>query len=296
MKSDYKKRGNFILTGKYSGFFKCHNCGEAKRIDQFFSDHHTTLDLSIINYIANSISDFSSSDVKSDVSLFLDMDAIDKYAIDRQEFSKYFGLTEVKESPVWSWLRNRLQFDDKKFLYNKRQNYLVILNLTPSGKILGAQKRLFRKDDKYRTLKLSYLYERMKKDPKIIPDEIDQISQIFNICLVNYSRPVTLLEGPLDAFLFRNSIANTGANKNFPLDINVRYWYDDDDTGRKHSIEKISEGEEVFLWTKFRSEYELPQRNKWDLTDAMIWLRDNDIKTPNFNEYFSDDELDIIDI
>ncbi len=47
--------------------------------------------------------DFSSfANVKYDMSVFLDMDAIDKYAIDRQEFLKYFGLTEVKESPVWS--------------------------------------------------------------------------------------------------------------------------------------------------------------------------------------------------
>ena len=170
------------------------------------------------------------------------------------------------------------------------------MNLTASGKILGAQKRIFKKYDNYRTFKLSYLYELLEKDVKSIPEEIDSISQLFNICLVNYSRPVTLFEGPFDAFLFKNSIANTGANKNFLLDIPVRYWYDDDKTGRNKSIARINEGAEVFLWTKFRNEYELPQRNKWDLNDLMIWLRDNNIKTPNFNEYFSTDELDIIDI
>jgi predicted RNA-binding Zn-ribbon protein involved in translation (DUF1610 family) len=297
MKSNYKKRGNFILSGKHVHHFKCFNCGEFKRIDKFFEDYNTTLDLSVINYIANNLVDFSSyADVKSDMSLFVDMGAIDKYAIDRQEFLKSFGLTEVKESPVWSWLKNRLQYDDKKFAYNPRKNYLAILNLTPSGKILGVQKRLFKGDNKYLTYKLGKLYELLKKDPKIIPDEIDNISQLFNICLTNYSKPITLFEGPFDAFLFKNSIANTGANKAFPLDIPIRYWYDDDETGRHKSIQKINDGDEVFLWTKLKNDFELPVRKKWDLNDVLIYFRDKNIKTPNFNDYFSDDELDIIDI
>ena len=297
-KSNYKKRGNFILGGKYAQFFKCHNCGAAARIDKFFEDYHITLDLSVINYIANNLVDFSSyTDVKSDMSLFVDMDAIDKYAIDRQEFLKSFGLTEVKESPVWSWLKNRLQYDDKKFMYNVRNNYLVILNLTPSGKILGIQKRPFKKgDSKYLTYKLDKLYELLKKDPKTIPEQIIDISQLFNICLINYSRPITLFEGPLDAFLFKNSIANTGIHKKFMLDIPIRYWFDDDSDGRAKSIEKISEGDAVFLWTKFRNDFQLPLRKKWDLNDVLIYLRDKNIKIPNFNDYFSDDELDIIDI
>lgn len=298
MKSNYKKRGNFILSGKHVHHFKCFNCGEFKRIDKFFEDYHITLDLSVINYIANNLVDFSSyADVKSDMSLFLDMDAIDKYAIDRQEFLKSFGLTEVKESPVWSWLKNRLQYDDTKFMYNVRHNYLVILNLTPSGKILGIQKRPFKKgDSKYLTYKLGKLYELLNKDPKIIPEQIDDISQLFNICLANYSKPITLFEGPLDAFLFKNSIANTGIHKRFILDIPVRYWFDDDNDGRDKSIEKINEGDTVFLWTKLRHDLELPLRKKWDLNDVLIYLRDKNIKTPNFNDYFSDDELDIIDV
>ena len=297
MKSNHKKRGNFILEGKFANFFKCHNCDEFKRIDQFFTDYKTNLDLSIINYIAKGIEDFSTyANVKYDMSLFLDMDVIEKYAIDRQEFLRYFGLTEVKESPVWSWLKHRLQYDDKKFMYNASKNYLVILNLTPAGKIIGLQKRLFKGENKYLTYKLDKLYELMKKDAKIIPDEINTLSQLFNICLLNYAKPITLFEGPFDAFLFKNSVANSGANKNFPFDMPVRYWYDDDETGRSKSIQAINDGGEVFLWTKLKYDLELPYRKKWDLNDVLLYLRDKNVKVPNFNEYFSDDELDIIDI
>jgi len=297
MKSDYKKRGNFILLGRHSNYFKCFNCGQFRRIDKFFEDFHVTLNLNVINYIANGIEDFSTyNSSKYDMSIFADMESIETYAIDRQEFLKYFGLIEVKDSSVWPWLKYRLQYDTQKFMYNNRQNYLVILNLTPNGKILGVQKRMFKGEDKYLTRKLVMIYELMKKDPKIIPEQIDNISQIFNICLINYARPITLFEGPLDSFLFKNSIANTGIHKAFPIDIPIRLFFDDDKDGRNKSIEHINEGHEVFLWTKFKTKFELPDRKKWDLNDCLIYFHENKIKTPDFNVYFSNDPLDIIDI
>ena len=297
MKSDHKKRGNIIIQGKFKNFFKCHNCDEFKRVDKFFSDFKVTLDLSVINYITENINNFSYyNDEKYDMSSFLDIELIDKYALDRQEFLKTFGLIEVKNSNVWPWLKARLQYDDQKFMYNPKFNYLVILNLTPSGKIIGLQKRLFSGVNKYKTYKFSKIYEILNKPVDKFVEEIDIISTIFNIFYINYAKSITLFEGPFDAFLFKNSIANTGANKALPIDINVRYFYDDDKTGRKKSIEKINEGEEVFLWTKLKTDLELPNRNKWDLNDVLIYLNKNNIPTPNFNDYFSDNELDIIDI
>ena len=297
MKNSNKKRGNFILLGKYSNWFKCHNCGEVKRIDKFFEDFKVNLDLGIINYIAKDINDSAShTKAKYDMSLFLDMSSIEKYAIDRQEFLNYFQLMEVKESPVWPWLKNRMQYDTKKFMYNKRLNHIIILNLTQNGKILGVQKRTFKGDSKYLTYTLEKIYELMKKNPKEIPEEINTLSQLFNICLIDYSNPITLFEGPLDSFLFKNSIANAGAHKTFTLDLPVRYWYDDDYDGKNEAIKKLNEGETVFLWDRFKRDVNLPYRKKWDLNDVMIWLRDNKMNTPNFNNYFSNDKLDIIDI
>lgn len=296
MQSDYKKRGNFILQGKFRGYFKCHNCGAFMRIDNFFKEYQINLDLNILNYITDSINDFSNIESKGDMSVFLDLDKIEKYAIDRQEFSKVFGLIEVKESSVWSWLRNRLQYDASKFLYNNKENYLVILNLTPTGKILGIQKRLFFGHNRYLTYTLSKLYGLMKKDPKLITDELDSVSQLFNICLLDYTRPVTLFEGPLDSFLFKNSIANAGIHKHFPFELLMRYWFDDDKDGRNESIKRLNDGHEVFLWTKLKQDYNMPLKQKWDLNDALIWFNKNNIKPPNFNLYFSNKPIDIIDI
>lgn len=297
MKSDYKKRGNIILTGKFANHYKCFNCNEFKRIDYFFKDFKVNLDLGVINYVANGITDFStSSNAKYDMSMFLDMKSIDKYAIDRIEFLKYFNLLEIKDSSIYNWLKNRMQYDVSKFMYNPRLNHLIILNLTQSGKIMGVQKRTFKGPNKYLTYKLTKLYELMKKNPKEIPDEIDVLSQLFNICLINYSKPITLFEGPLDAFLFKNSIANAGIHKGFPLDLPIRYFFDSDKDGRQKSIEKINNGEEVFLWEKLKQDLQLPFKEKYDLNDVIIYLRDHNIKVPNFEKYFSNDSLDLIDI
>lgn len=297
MKNNYKKRGNLILLGIHAHHFKCFNCGEFKRTDKFFEDYKTNLDLSLINYISKGIVDFHShTNTKYDMSLFLDMESIDKYAIDRQEFLNYFKLKEAKESLVWTWLKNRLQYDSQKFMYDPIMDHIIILNLTRSGKILGIQKRAFKGENKYFTYTLEKIYELMKKDPKIIPNEVSLISLIFNICLVDFQRSVILQEGPFDSFLINNSIANTGANKSFNLDIPVKYLYDKDKTGIEKSMEHINAGDEVFLWERFLNDINAPSREKWDINDVYIWAKNNNVKLPNILDYFSNNPLDSIDI
>jgi hypothetical protein len=297
MKNIHAKRGNIILEGKFKNHYKCFNCNEFRRVDWFFTDWKVTLKLDVINYIASTITDFSTtSNSKYDVSLLLDVDTIEMYAIDRSELISKFGLMEVKETSIWSWLNNRLQYDASKFLWSPK-GFLLILNNTPSGKVIGAQMRLFNvKKNNYRTIKLSKLYQLLKKDASEIPEEIDDISILFGIFNINFNKPIVLFEGPFDSFLYKNSIANCGANKAFPLDIPVKLFYDYDDTGIKKTIQAINEQKYVFLWSKFAKEMELPYRDKWDLNDCLLFFKKNNIKPPNFENYFSDDPLDIMDV
>jgi hypothetical protein len=224
----------------------------------------------------------------------LDVDNLEKYAINRQELKNKFKLIEVRGSPVYSWLIKRLQYSSEKFLYSPEKNYLLILNLTPSGKILGSQKRLFKGYNKYLTFSASKLHEILNLE--IVPDEIDTISQLFGIMQIDFNKPVTLFEGPLDSFLFKNSIGNLGAHKKFPIDLQLRYWFDDDKDGRNKTIEYLEKGNNVFLWSKFKGDFGLPPRKKWDLNDALLFLKENNIKVYSFEKYFSNDPLDIIDI
>jgi len=295
MQSSHKKRGNIILEGKHSGFFKCFNCGEFKRVDRLFKDYKANLDLDVINYISDNLGNFSTATGgRYDVSLLMDLETIERYAIDRSELKQSFGLVEAKESPIWSWLTKRLQYTADRFLYSPSKNYILILNLTPSGKILGSQKRLFRGDNKYLTFSCAKLNELMGRGE--VHDEVDMISQMFGILQLNFNLPITIFEGPFDSFLFKNSIANAGANRNFPIDIPVRYWFDDDKTGRDKSLIIIERGDSVFLWDKLKRDMQLPYRKKWDLNDLMIWARGEGKQLPSFESYFSKDPLDAIDI
>ena len=297
MQSDYKLRGNIILSGKFAGFFKCFNCGMFKSVDNFFKDYKVDLQLDFVNYLSSTKGDFKKSSYGSyDISILMDAQTIEGYAIDREELKKRFSLVEVAESPKMSWLRWRLQFDEERFLFNVGHNYLVVLNLTKSGKILGFQRRNFDKgQEKYNTYHLQKIYNEFGWD-KEIPDEVEVLSQIYKISEVDFNRPITLFEGPLDAFLFKNSVANAGLNKGFPIDIPLRYFLDDDTEGRKKSVKLIGERNSVFLWSKFRSEMGLPYRKKWDLNDVLIYFKENGIRTPFWDNYFSDDPLDAIDI
>ena len=297
MQSDYKKRGNIILSGKFAGFFKCFNCGTFKSVDSFLKDYKIDLQLDLINYLSSTKGDFKRSSYGSyDISILMDAQTIEGYAIDREELKKRFNLTEIAETPILSWLRQRLQFVEERFLYNADHDFFVILNLTREGKILGFQRRNFDKRlEKYNTYNLRRIYEEFGKTEEI-PEEVDILSQLYRITEVNFNRPITLFEGPLDAFLYPNSVANAGANKGFPIEIPLKYFFDDDPTGRKKAIQKISNGEEVFLWTKFKQDFQIPYRKKWDLSDILIFFRDNNIKTPIFDLYFSNDPLDGLDI
>jgi len=295
VQSSHKKRGNIILEGKHTNFYKCFNCGQFKRVDTFFKDYKANLQLDVINYISDNLGDFSTSaSGRYDVSLLLDVETIERYAIDRSELKQSFGLVEAKESPIWSWLTKRLQYTSERFLYSPSKNYILILNLTPSGKILGSQKRVFSGYNKYLTFSCAKLNELMGRGA--VNDEVDMISQMFGILQLNFNLPITIFEGPFDSFLFKNSIANAGANRNFPIDIPVRYWFDDDETGRDKALKTIERGDSIFLWDKFKRDISLPYRKKWDLNDVMIWARDKGIRLPTFEQFFSNDPLDAIDI
>jgi len=297
MHSSRKKRGNIILVGDHANYYKCFNCGAFHKVDKFFERFKIDLDLNVINYIENNKGQFNNklyTTSKYDISLLLDINNVNKYTIERQLLKDKLNLIEVKNSSIWNWLTKRLQFKEEKFLYNQKENYLLILNLTNDGKILGAQKRLFYGDNKYLTYGSSKLHEILKLEK--VPDEIDSLSQLFNIFQINFNLPVTAFEGPMDSFLFKNSIANCGVNKKIPFDLPLRFFLDDDKTGREKSIKLLNEGNQVFLWEKLKKELNLPIRKKWDLNDLMIYLKNNNMNVPLFDNYFSNDPFDLIDL
>ena len=298
-----KKRGNIILDGQFKNMYKCHNCGCHMSMYNFFKRFKNPLSLQAVDYIIQNknIRNYNvETSYDSSINLLFDTEIIDEYAIDREYFKEKCHLEECDcQNSANLYLINRAQTNFDKFLYHKKYNLLFILNLTAAGKIIGVQVRnlnKFFKGPKYKTYKLSKIYSMMLHEERDIPDNIERLSMLYNILLVNYNKPIVIVEGPLDSFLINNCVAVCGAGHNMPFDLKYRYLYDDDPTGRKHSIEKLNQGYDVFMWEKLKHEYNLPKRDKWDINDVILYCKSNNIAYPNLNMYFSNDQFDLLDI
>lgn len=294
-----KKRGNIILEGRYKNLYKCHNCGTSMSVNSFFRKYNQPLSFEAINYITENPTNFSTNTESFSENIY-DVSLAEQYAIDRNLFKNVFELEECNAGgTAWKYLISRKQFLFEKFLYSSKHDILFILNLTPNKKILGMQTRhLFNNYNgpKYKTYSLSKIYQTFFRQNKTIPDEIDTISMIFNILCVDYSKIVTVTEGPMDSFMIPNAIALCGAGKHITFPFKCRYLFDSDKEGRKHAIEYMEAGNEVFLWEKYKRDNKLPDQKKWDINDVYIWASKNNVNLTQIDNYFSNDTLDVIDV
>ena len=301
-KDNSKKRGNIILSGPFAMTYKCHNCGTRMTLYNFFKKYGQELSLSAIDYFVHHKQQLPSESSVADSSsnYIYDNELINQYAIDREAFKAKFGLEETSiNNSAHFYLTNRKQYNFSKFLYQPKYNLLFLLNLTREGKIIGLQVAHLAsnyKGPKYKTYKLSKIYSDLLKEEKEIPLEVDSLSMIFNVLSVDYNKPVTVVEGPMDSFLVKNCIATCGAGKHINFAFKIRYLFDDDLTGRKHALEKLAEGYEVFMWDKLKADLNLPKRDKWDINDLVIYCNDKKIQIPNLEKYYSNDDLDSLDI
>lgn len=292
---NYKKRGNIILEGKFKNLYKCFNCGTCMSVQNFLKTYDQNISLGMADYISDKARGFA-KESSSNVSYLYDDETIDEYAIDREYFRQILNLTECNEYCYGkTYLINRRQYNFSKFMYSKQANKLFVLNLTKSGKIFGIQVRRFGDSNaKYKTYSLQKIHEIILKDNVTIPDNINELSMIFNILLVNYSNYVTVTEGPMDSFLIKNSIALCGAGKKVEFPFMTRYLFDDDKPGREHAIEKIKEGYRVFMWENFKKDLGIKSGKKLDMNDVIMWCYDNNKVCPKIDDYFSENELDLI--
>ena len=292
---NYKKRGNIILEGKFKNLYKCFNCGTCMSVQNFLKTYDQNISLGMADYISDKARGFA-KESSSNVSYLYDDETIDEYAIDREYFRQILNLTECNEYCYGkTYLINRRQYNFSKFMYSKQANKLFVLNLTKSGKIFGIQVRRFGDSNaKYKTYSLQKIHEIILKDNVTIPDDINELSMIFNILLVDYSNYVTVTEGPMDSFLIKNSIALCGAGKKVEFPFMTRYLFDDDKPGREHAIEKIKEGYRVFMWENFKKDLGIKSGKKLDMNDVIMWCYDNNKVCPKIDDYFSENELDLI--
>lgn len=114
------------------------------------------------------------------------------------------------------------------------------------------------------------------KDPKYLNRTENKEDSIFNIYNIDATKPVIVLEGPIDSMFVNNSVAVLGLDFNpdkqkklFELD--CHFILDNDDAGKKKSKELLFESRKVFLWNRFLEHYPSAYDCK-DINDLVLKL------------------------
>ena len=297
-----KKRGNIFIN---TLSFHCYNCGTHRTLDRFLKDfniasggftkiHQLAMD-SILN-----ITTRKSVDSEKILDALFDAN-ITNNLFDRELVKKTLGLVEIDETKMEVYVRKRLQQDFNRFLFDPKTDKLYILNLKGNEKIIGWQVRNFGKyasnGSKYMTYKWSKACEVLGIEPSTENAGIlDKLSYTFNIFNVDFSKQITVFEGPLDSFLFPNAIALASLHTEIPFESeSFRYMFDYDKPGQEKTLEFLKQGKTVFLWKNFLKESGIIiNKSKIDWTDVMVYCYLNKKRITNISTYFTNNKYDVV--
>ena len=322
-KDHHKKRGNIYLN---SMMYVCYNCDTRISYLKFLQNFNINLDveqkLQLYEYIDNNIKFKKESDdfTLSQLDKLIPLNEI-------IEHSKKDGIQGLKflrpvkfDSQAYIYLLNRkiknheniyegLFYHSPKWI----EPVIVILNKC-QDKVVGLQIRNLQSDKKKRFFKIYdfedifyALYpEKELDDVEIIA--YNKLSHFYNLLNVNLDKTITIFEGYLDSIFYPNSIAMIGVNSandiKFLQDsegVEIRFFFDNDQTGIDAALENIKQGYKVFLWYKLFDDIIAKKEDKIAAIDYLKNIKDlNDlskkVNTPyehfKLENYFSIDIYD----
>ena len=325
-KTKTKKRGNLYFDKM---IYVCFRCGKKTNVDKMIKDFSLMIDpekkLELINYLNEQI---SYKDIEDDVfehkfDKLIDLKEVERVFNDSQHVITDFKPV-VNNGKVYQYLISRaipqnLQkniWEGKYWLSSDRWEHVIIILNRKGEKVLGAQVRNL-KSGKSRLFKI-YNFETLYKWIKDVEEinDIDltelviynKLSYYFNILNINFSDKITIFEGYLDSLFYPNSLGVVGVNTDLRFietnNLDIQYFYDNDEVGNKNAETKIREGRKVFLWKKLFED--IVNQKKSSDPHNLIW-RINKIKDLNtlselvndpftklnLEKYFSFDILDL---
>lgn len=260
-KSKHKKRG-YLLLFKDKWIYKCHNCSISMLAEKWLKEYFPILYRQyIIDLIKN---DESKPDDKEVRCSFIKKEEV------------YNEEKEVKTFVPILKEKTQLFIDAIDFCISRKipENVWKRWFVSVSGKYKNRIIIPFY-DDKNKI----YFYQARalrNQEPKYLCRLGEK--EFYNIYNVDKNSPIQVTEGPVDSLFLSNSIAILGcslSNENFYKikQLGKIFWlFDFDDAGLKASNEYITRGESVFLWKKYAKEVGLPEREKFDINDLMIFF------------------------
>lgn len=266
------KRGNLYFNKL---IFVCFNCGIKSNLDRMARKFRQQLDpdkkMEIIEHLNAQItySDVENDLIETEFDKLINLEDLERiFNSGEQHITDFKPL--VKDSAVYSYLIQRgISPDLHKHIYQAKywkgseiwEPVMCLLNRR-GGKVLTVQVRNL-KEGKRRLFKI-YNFETLYKWVHNIEEieDIDvneivaynKIGSYFNILNVDFEHKVTVFEGYLDSLFYPNSIGVVGVNTDFDFleknNLDLQYFFDNDEAGFKTSEEKIKAGYPVFLWKK----------------------------------------------
>ncbi len=271
-KNQYAKRGNLYFNRL---IYICFNCDKKTTFDRFAKDFNEIIDpdkkLEMIEHL-NSVVTYS--DYEGDF-----VDAKFESLIDMSELERVFSqdLTPISDfkpiqvnGGVYKYLIGRgIPSEYHKNIYQAKywknedeHEWIIVMLNRRENKVLGMQIRNL-KEGRRRMFKI-YNYENLLEWINIGKDVEDlninelvvynKLSYYFNILNVDFSERVTVFEGYLDSLFYPNSIGLVGVNTDYRFlennDLDIQYFFDNDDAGYKKTEEKLKENYPVFLWQR----------------------------------------------
>lgn len=322
-----KKRGNIYLD-KF--LYLCFRCGKKTTFDKLCKDFDEQIDpdkkLEMIEHL-NSVMTYS--DYEGD---FMDAKLDDLINLSDLEevFSKNLTpITDFKpiqvNSGVYKYLIGRgippelhKNIYQAKWWKNDDESEWIIIMLNRRGdKVLGMQIRNLKEGK--RRMFMIYNYESLLEWVNLIksnPIELDtnqlviynKLSYYFNILNIDFGDVITVFEGYIDSLFYPNSIGLVGVNTDYKFlennELEIQYFFDNDEAGYKKSEEKMKSGYSVFLWRKLFED--IVDKKKVEDPHSLLYriskVKDMNklatlVKDPysklELDKYFSNDILDI---
>ena len=317
-----KKRGNLYLNNLR---YKCFNCGETHSLLSFLTLFNKEIDpekrLEMIDHINDNIEKTKWNDdefVTNNLDKLLTFSELENYFNNNNDspitnFREITEKSKVHEYLLGRKIRNFENLYEGTYWHNKNWNEQVLILVNGNkDKVLGLQTRNLKGREKrfYKVFPFSVLYKMIhNKDMDELEKIVyDKLSYLHNIMKVDWTKPITIFEGSLDACFFPNSIGCVGTNTDLKFLLNqelmIRFFYDHDKTGLKKTKEKIKAGYSVFLWDKFLETWSSHSKNPYSaynkLKEKIVDLNDvaklieNPYKKLNLEQYFSVDLIDIM--
>ena len=322
-KNPHKKRGNLYLSKL---FYICFNCDKKTTFDKFCKDFNQQIDpdkkLEMIQFLDNNLTyvDYDSEFIETKLENLIPLDrlteVLNEGVINITDFKPI-----QKDSIPYKYLMERSITEPlHKNIYQAKywkgegvyENVLVFLN-RKGDRVLGMQIRNL-KGGKKRMFKI-YNYETLYTwcygEPNMDAHQLivyNKLGYFFNILNVEFAATITIFEGFLDSLFYPNSIGLSGIGTDTKFlesnDLDLQFFYDNDDTGFRKSEYKLKDGCKVFLWKKLFNDivekkkvddpYSLLNRiSKVKDLNKLAELVKNPYKTLELENYFSNDIYDL---